>query len=94
MYFKDEEHIFCEPLSSHIAQAKYYGHTEITLIDAIQIKSAGDHVFCGHAGEVVERFDCTKAQCSYYEANKSGRGTCINRGKMYMFGEKVTIKIN
>ncbi|MFA7287667.1 MAG: hypothetical protein WC055_02205 [Melioribacteraceae bacterium] len=93
LYFENEDDTYCRPLDSFILNANIEGLTEITLFEAVEDKDIKDMIFCSFLGEVGERNECTKRSCSSYEPNKSGRGVCSHRGKLYFHGEKVTIKI-
>ena len=93
LYFENEDATLCMPLQTFIEDAKYDGRKEITLIEAIPDDGTTDMIFCSLAGEVCERGECTKRNCPTYTPNKSGRGVCLNRGRLYLHGEKVTIKI-
>lgn len=92
LYFENEDSTFCSPLEGFIAGAKYEGLKEITLVEAIMDKETTDVIWCTQHGECVEKSDCKKSVCSYYES-KSGRGVCYNRGQLYLHGEKVTFNI-
>lgn len=94
LYFENKESTWCQPLEYFLAQTKNEELKEITLIEAVLDKGANSTVWCRYNGKVVERMDCSKLQCDYYEANKSGRGTCIHRGNMYLHGEEKTFIIS
>jgi len=91
-YFKSIDETTCYSLEIHLLEAKEEEVTSINLIEAIQDESK-EHVWCTYHGEVTERNECIKPFCSYYEANKSGRGTCIHRGKLYKFGKEVEFDV-
>lgn len=93
MFFENEnsEDCYSENYFQELAQKQ--GLSSIELIEAIPVKKLGDHVFCTWHDEVVDRYDCTKRECAYYIPNKSGRGACIHRGKLYDHGDKVTITV-
>lgn len=88
LYFKSIGDTICSSLESHITDAKYDGLEKITLFEAIPDDGTYDVIWCTHYWECVERYDCRKAVCPYYES-KSGRGVCSNRGKLYLHGNEV-----
>lgn len=93
LYFQNENAEVCNPLEYFLHDAKLDGLKEITLIEAIPSNSVNDHVWCTYFLAVSERSECRKSICNKYESNKSGRGTCIHRGKLYDHGESFTFKI-
>lgn len=93
LYFKSVDDVICYPLEGHLAEAKSEGLKKIKLIKAERDTVTNDYVWCTHHGDVVDKCDCTKAQCSYYQANKGGRGVCVNRGKLYLHGEEVEFEV-
>jgi len=91
LYFRSIEDNNCEPIEGILNDAKFEGLSEVRAIEAIPSDEI-DNIWCTHYGEVIDRSDCSKAVCPYYES-KSGRGKCSNRGKLYDFGEEVVFKI-
>lgn len=92
LYFKDEDSTNCYPLGDHINEAKEEGLTEITLIEAI-LAPNDEFVWCAYMGEVMERFECNKSECSRYKPSHSKGGVCQHRGRYFEFGEKETFKV-
>lgn len=92
LYFENIDATFCQPLESFIADAKSEGLEEIILVEAIPDTETKDYIWCTHYGEVVEKSECTKKACTYYES-KSGRGVCSNRGNLYLHGEEVKFNL-
>lgn len=92
LYFKSVDDITCYSLQRHLLEAKEEELPSVKLIKAIR-DDLKEYTWCSYHGEVTERNECTKACCSYYKANKSGRGTCIHRGKLYVFGEEVEFDV-
>jgi len=90
LYFENEDSNICMPLGDCLDNTDEL--KEVTLIEAIPEKESM-YCFCTKECDVVPRSDCRKAECDLYEPNKSGRGACIHRGKLYGFGEKVTFNI-
>lgn len=74
-------------------EAKSDGLKKVKLIEAVRDKDNKEHVWCSSYGEVMERSECKKSFCDHYSPNKSGRGTCENRGKLYMHGEEVEFDV-
>lgn len=93
LYFKSVDDNMCYGLEQHLLEAKHDGLDKVTLIKAYPDKETKDHVWCTYFGDVVDRCECTKSCCDKYTANKSGRGTCINRGKLYLHGESVEFEV-
>lgn len=94
LYFRNVDHTFTESLQDIIDDAKREGLSEITVIKAVPDDGTTGMVWCTVNGECIEKSECRKSQCSSYESNKSGRGACIHRGSLYLFGEEVIIKID
>lgn len=92
LYFKSLDDTFCEPLDGFMNDARAEGLSEITLVEAIPDNNNQDYVWCTYYGECVEKSDCKKSICPYYES-KSGRGVCSNKGHLYQHGEEVTFKV-
>jgi hypothetical protein len=93
LYFKPCEDI-CYDLEHHITDAIQDELDEIELYGAIPDKHTKDVRYCVFHAECVESSFCKKSQCKDYEPNKSGRGTCKHRGKLYLHGEKVNFKVD
>lgn len=93
LYFENVDATNCYPLSYFLDCAKTEELKSITLIEAFKDKSEKDYIYCRAVGEVGERSGCTKKECDMYEANKSGRGTCINRGTLYSFGDEISFDV-
>jgi len=91
-YFQDIDSTHCQPLEGFINDAKFEGLKEITLLEAIPDNGSSEFIWCSQLGECVERQDCKKSLCSYYES-KSGRGVCSNRGQLYFHGDEVKFEI-
>jgi len=94
LYFKNIDAEICYPLEHHINAAKQERLEEITLVRAELDKETKDLIYCKLYMDVCERNQCKKQLCEKYEANKSGRGKCINRGKLYTHGEIIKFKIS
>jgi len=92
LYFKSIDDTTCYSLERHLLEAKEDELLSVKLIEAIRDNSK-EYAWCSYHGEVTERNECTKVCCSYYEANKSGRGTCIHRGKLYFHGEEIEFNV-
>jgi hypothetical protein len=92
LYFRDEDSECAYPLSHFIEEAKEEGLKEITLIEAIPDNDNPDYVYCKLIGEVGDRSECCKNQCDSYES-KPGRSVCVHRGRLCVFGEEKTFKI-
>lgn len=92
LYFRDIDSTHCEPLVGLICEAEYDGLEKITLVEAIPDDGTSEFIWCVQHGECVERHDCKKALCSYYES-KSGRGVCSNRGQLYFHGNEVVFDV-
>ncbi len=84
----------CYGLEQHLLEARYAGLEKIVLVKAEPDKQTKDHVWCDYVGDIVARCECKKLFCEKYEANKSGRGACIHRGKLYYHGEEVEFNVN
>ena len=93
LYFENIDATMCMPLSIYIEDAKLEGLKSITLVEAIPDNVTTDYIWCTYHGDVVGRDDCKKSICSAYSST-SGRGVCVNRGKLYLHGERVTFKTN
>lgn len=93
LYFRSIDDTFCEPIDGILAEAKYEGREKVTVLEAIRDRETKEYVWCTHFGEVTERSECVKSCCSSYEPNKSGRGTCSNRGKLYRHGDEGTFDV-
>lgn len=92
LYFKDEDSDLCSDLESHLKLAKQEGLSTITLLEAI-LDTITDMVWCGYY-DAVEKSDCRKAFCSRYKPNKSGKGTCVHRGRLFLKGEEREFEIS
>lgn len=92
LYFGSIDDTFCSPLEDRLEDAREEGLTEITLVEAIPDMNNPDFIWCMHYGEVTDRSECRKSQCTDYES-KSGRGKCANRGNLYRHGEEATFQI-
>ena len=90
LYFENEDSNVCMPLGDCLDNTDKL--KEVTLMEAVPYRGS-EYCWCTHEMEVVEREDCKKSVCDWYTPNKSGRGTCSQRGKMYKFGEKVTFNV-
>jgi len=92
LYFEDVDSTTCHPLDYFIHNAKIEELNKITLLEAIPDNDNPDYIFCGFAGEVAERCDCSKKYCDQYKS-KSGRGKCSLKGNLYQHGEEVTFNV-
>ena len=92
LYFRSTDHCFPETLQDTIIDAEIEELEEITVVEAIPDDGTRGIVWC-HLYDVVEESECKKSRCCSYKS-KSGRGRCENKGKLYLHGESVTIKIN
>lgn len=91
-YFATSESELCYTLDWHIKEAERLELKTVKLFEAIPDNGSG-YVWCQLFGEVTDRDECSKKCCNSYESNKSGRGTCINRGKTYIHGEVVEFDV-
>lgn len=92
LYFESIDDTFCRSLDWYLHHAKIEGLKEIKLVKAIRDNDTKNFVWCTHYGEVIERQECTKANCEHY-SSKSGRGVCEHRGRLYLHAEEVTIDV-
>jgi hypothetical protein len=92
LYFLNIDDTNCHSLSDRLNDARLDGLEKVTLIEAIPDNGTSGFIWCIQHGECVERQNCKKALCSYYES-KSGRGVCSNRGKLYLHGDEVTFDV-
>lgn len=92
LYFENEDSTICQALKYFLRDAKIEGLKEIELMEAIPDTGTNEYIWCTHDGEVVDRGQCKKSECSNYYT-KSGRGACSNRGSLYWHGEKVKFKV-
>lgn len=92
-YFSSINDNHCYDLSYHLHNAKADGLEKITLIEAIPDNSNNEFVWCSFDGEVVDRGQCKKSECSQYHS-KSGRGVCANRGNLFNHGNEVEFNVN
>jgi hypothetical protein len=93
LYFRSIDDTHCYSLEQHLEEARYEELETVTLIEAIPDDQKG-YRWCRLLGEVVEREECSKRFCLDYTPNKSGRGTCVNRGKLFLHGEAVQFTVN
>ena len=93
LYFKNENAEMCYSLEWHLREAKSEGLEKVTLLEAIPC-SHDTYVWCTHHFDLVDKCDCRKAFCDAYKPNKSGIGTCVNRGRLYEHGEAVEFEVN
>ena len=93
LFFKNENAEMCYSLEWHLREAKSEGLEKVTLLEAIP-DNDNTFTWCTYVGATVDRCECRKAFCDKYTPNKSGRGTCSNRGKFYTHGEAVEFKVN
>ena len=91
-YFEAEDSEFCVTESDIIRNAKDNGLSTVEVFEAVPLKTLGEYCWCS-LYDLVERWACRKSECQDYTPNKSGRGTCIHRGKIYEVGKKVTINV-
>jgi hypothetical protein len=94
LYFKSVDDTMCYSLEQHLLEAKNDELKKVTLIKAEPDTGTNDYIWCTHYGDVVDRCECKKAYCDNYSPNKSGRGTCTNRGKLYLHGEEVEFEVS
>lgn len=92
LYFPNIDSTHCEPIEGLLAEAKYDGLKELTVVEAIPDNGTSEFIWCVQHGECVEKQNCKKALCSHYES-KSGRGVCSNRGQLYFHGDEVVFEI-
>ena len=92
LYFKNEDE-GCQPLRFFLEEAKHEGLAEITLYEALPDDGLSDFIWCADYG-LTDRSYCRKSECNRYTPNKSGRGVCTLRMKLYLFGEAVLIQVN
>ena len=91
LYFRDIDDTLCQSIEGLIQDAKHDGLEKITLLEAVP-STDFNSIWCSYNGEVVDRNECKKSICTYYES-KSGRGVCENRGKLYSHGDEVEFKV-
>jgi hypothetical protein len=94
LYFRTENDELAWVLESHLREAKENGLKKVTLIEAVPDTINNDMTWCTLFASAVEKKECKKSCCEKYESNKSGRGTCINRGKLYLHGEPVEFDVS
>ena len=92
LYFENEDANICQPLRYFLEDAKIEGLKEIELMEAVPDNNTGEFVWCSYDGEVTDRGECKKSECSNY-TSKSGRGVCSHRGSLYWHGEKVKFTV-
>ena len=90
-YFRNEDSNVCMSLEDCLNEAKSDGLEQVTLIEAIH-SNVSEYRWCKSLGAVVEKSECGKAVCSYYEKPKKGNA-CENKGKFYTYGEEVTFNV-
>ena len=88
LYFKSIDDTFCYSLEQHLLEAQEEELSSIKLVEAIPDFDNKEHIWCTYFGDVGERSECKKSCCEKYEANKSRRGTCIHRGRLFVHGEE------
>lgn len=92
LYFENIDDTTCYPLSDRLNDARLEGLREVTLVEAIPDNNNPEYIYCGLAGEVGERSECKKAECSSYSST-SGRGKCKHRGNLYTHGDEITFDV-
>ena len=92
LYFLNIDDTNCYPLSDRLNDARLEGLQKVRLVEAVPDNGTSEFIWCVQHGECVERYNCKKAVCSYYES-KSGRGVCSNRGQLYFHGDEVTFDV-
>lgn len=93
LYFRNENSSFCSDLESFKIDAKHEGLKEIELVQAIPDNGSSDLVFCLYHGDVEEKQLCKKSNCSHYLSER-GKRKCEHKGKLFLYGDKVKIKID
>lgn len=92
-YFLNEDAEFCYPLKYWLQSARDHELTEITLFTAV-VHKPKDFIYCNHFEQIGEKSYCGNS-CPAYKPStpQRGSGLCLNRGKIYTKGEKVTFKL-
>ena len=93
LYFENIDSEICRPLDWYVYDAKLEGLKEIKLVEAVRDRETKDYVWCSELESLEMRSLCRKSECSLYTPNKSGRGVCVNRGKLYLHGQEVIIDV-
>ncbi|WP_461631710.1 hypothetical protein [Labilibaculum euxinus] len=90
-YFENEDADFCHPLEYFTHDAKIEGLKEINIIEAVPDFRNEDTIWCTSIGAAEDRSECKKDRCDEYIKGKGN--ICDHRGKLYSYGEQVTIKL-
>ena len=93
LYFNNNESETCYDLEEHLFQAKCDNLKEIELIEAIPINDPKGYVWCTEKCTAVNKSECRKAYCNYYDPLNGKNGVCSFRGKLYTKGQKVKFDI-
>jgi len=93
LFFKSIDDTFCYSLEQHLIEAKEEELDKVKLIEALPDFDNKEYIWCTYFGEVGERSECKKIYCEKYKANKSGKGTCIHRGKFFIHGKEFEFSV-
>lgn len=91
LYFESINSNDCYPLEYFLNKAKIEGESEITLIEAYPTKEK-EYCWCSLRCTAVERSECRKVCCGYYEKPLKGN-ICDYRGRLCDYGESVTFNV-
>jgi len=93
-YFENEDAENCYPESYFQDEMRDNGLTEMTVIEAIPMKSSEtEYIYCEEVGDCGDKGECGRA-CDYYVPRNGKSGMCKYQGRLNEFGEKVVLKLN
>ena len=94
LYFRDENSEHPYLLEHHLDDAREDELEEITLFEAVRDTTHSEFIFCKFHDKVLEKENCGRGCEGYNPSNKrNDSGLCLERGKLYTWGEKKTFKV-
>lgn len=94
LYFEKEDSEICYPESYFQDIMKAEGLTEIEVFEAIPEEYDSGYRYCKNFCIVIEKWSCSKADCKNYSPINGKSGCCKYIGRLYEYGEKVTLRLN
>ena len=93
-YFETVDAKLCYPESYFQDEMRDNGLTEMTVLEAIPMKSSEtDYMWCKENEAAGEKGECGRF-CDAYEPRNGKSGMCKHQGRLNDFGEEVILKFN
>lgn len=94
LYFESIDHEHCYPESFFQDMMRDEELTEIDVLVAEPDTSDSGYTYCNSEYGVIEKGSCSKADCKSYSPRNGKSGCCRYIGRLYEYGEKVTLRLN